>query len=200
LDLIERKSADFGHATNGHRARFVVPAVMEVTMMSHPFSAEARGIVEAPAETVFAFLDDQANLSSHMSKPSSMMLGTTMKIVMEPDHTKRVGSRFGFTGTVLGVPLKVEEVVTSRTPPSSKTWETTEEPTLWVIGQYRMGFELVPQGSRTQLRVHIRYARPAGILGGIMGWLLAPAYARWCTRVMVNEAVKHFGQAVAALA
>ena len=169
-------------------------------MTSYPFSAEARGIVEAPAEVVFAILDDQENLSSHMSKPSGMMLGTTMKIVMEPDHTKRVGSRFGFTGSVLGIPLSVDEVVTSRTPPSSKTWETTAEPTLWVIGRYGMGFELAPQGPRTGLRVHIRYARPRGLLGGILGWLFGPAYARWCTRKMVDDAARHFGHAVAELA
>jgi hypothetical protein len=169
-------------------------------MTSYPFSAEARGIVEAPAEDVFAFLDDQENLSSHMSKPSGMMLGTAMKIVMEPDHTRRVGSRFGFTGSVLGIPLRVDEVVTSRTPPSGKTWETTAEPTLWVIGQYGMGFELVPQGPRTGLRVYIRYARPKGLLGRLLGWLLGPAYARWCTSVMVKDAARHFGAAAAEFA
>ena len=169
-------------------------------MRSYPFIAEARGIIEAPADVVFAFLDDQENLSSHMSKPSGMMLGTTMKIFMDADHTKRVGSRFGFSGSVLGIPLKVDEVVTSRTPPSSKTWETTEEPTLWVIGRYGMGFELVPQGIRSELRVYIFYDRPVGLLGGILGRLLGPAYARWCTRIMVDDAAKHFGHALAELA
>lgn len=169
-------------------------------MTSYPFTAESRGTIEAPADVVFAFLDDQENLSSHMSKPSGMMLGTTMKIFMEPDHTKRVGSRFGFTGSVLGVPLRVAEVVTSRTPPSSKTWETTEEPTLWVIGRYGMGLELVPQGSRSELRVYIGYDRPVGILGGVLGWLFGPTYARWCTRIMVDDAAKHFGHAAAELA
>jgi hypothetical protein len=169
-------------------------------MTSYPFHEEARGVVEAPADAVFAFLDDQANLSSHMSKPSGMMLGTTMQIVMEPDHTKRVGSRFGFSGSVLGVPLQVDEVVTSRNPPSGKAWETTVEPTLWVIGRYGMGFELAPQGSRSELRVYIDYARPAGALSSVLGLFFGPAYARWCTRVMVNDAIKHFGEAVAAVA
>ena len=31
-------------------------------MTSYPFGAEARGIVEVPADVVFAFLDDQENL------------------------------------------------------------------------------------------------------------------------------------------
>lgn len=169
-------------------------------MTSYPYAAEARGIIEAPADVVFAFLDDQENLSSHMSKPSGMMLGTTMKIFMEPDHTKSVGSRFGFTGSVLGLPLKVDEVVTSRTPPTSKTWETTKEPTLWVIGHYGMGFELAPQGGRSELRVYIGYDRPTGILGGFLSWLFGPAYARWCTRKMVDDAAKHFGHVAAELA
>jgi hypothetical protein len=169
-------------------------------MTSYPFHAEARGIVEAPADAVFAFLDDQANLSSHMSKPSGMMLGTTMKIVMEPDHTGRVGSRFGFSGSVLGVPLQVDEVVTSRTPPSGKAWETTAEPRLWVIGSYGMGFELAPLGSRSNLRVYIDYARPAGAFGTILALFFGPAYARWCTRVMVTDAIKHFSAAAAEVA
>jgi hypothetical protein len=38
-------------------------------------------------------MDDQENLSSHMTKSSGMMFGTSMQIVMEPDHTKSVGSR-----------------------------------------------------------------------------------------------------------
>jgi hypothetical protein len=178
---------------------------MEARMTSYPFHAEARGMVEAPAEAVFNFLDDQANLSSHMSEPSAMMLGSTMKIVMEPDHTRRVGSRFGFSGNVLGVPLEVDEVVTARNPPSSqtpssKTWETVSEPRLWVIGNYRMGFELAPLGSRAELRVYIDYARPAGALGNILGLLFGPAYARWCTRIMVDDASKHFGLAQAAVA
>jgi hypothetical protein len=60
-----------------------------------------------------------------------------------------------------------------------------------------MGFELVPQGPRTGLRVYIQYARPRGLLGGILGWLFGHAYARWCTRKMVDDAARHFGNAVA---
>jgi hypothetical protein len=162
-----------------------------------PFFAEAKGRIGASAATVFDFLDDQANLSAHMSKPSGMMMGTTMDIHMEADHTRSVGSRFGFTGRVLGVPLAVEEVVTSRTVPSGKTWETTSEPLLWVIGAYAMGFELNPQGSSCELRVFIRYAHPEApvsrVLGVLFGWL----YARWCTRQMVRDAQAHFAMPLA---
>ena len=138
--------------------------------------AETRGSIDAPAATVFDFLDDQANLSAHMSKSSGMMLGSTMDIHMEPDHTRRVGSTFGFTGQVLGVRLKVDEVVTSREPPTRKTWQTTKEPTLWVIGPYEMGFDLTSAGPGSKLHVYIRYDLPSTGLPWLLGRLFGRSY------------------------
>lgn len=154
--------------------------------------AETRGSIDAPAAAVFDFLDDQANLSAHMGKSSGMMLGSAMAIHMEPDHTRSVGSAFGFTGKVLGVPLKVEEVVTGREPPSRKTWETTADPCLWVIGRYQMGFELTPDGRVTNVRVYIRYALPSVGLPWLLGRLFGGWYATCCTGQMVSDAQKHF--------
>ncbi len=163
-------------------------------MRTYPNSAETRGTIGAPVTDVFAFLDDQANLSAHMSKPSAMMLGSTMDIHMEPDHTRRVGSRFGFTGRVLGIPLAVDEVVTAREPPLSKSWETTREPQLWVIGSYQMGFALTAQGERTTMEVHIGYDLPASGLPHVLGRLFGRNYAKWCTSQMVSDARRHFSE------
>lgn len=163
-------------------------------MTEYPDFAEARGTIGAPPMVVFDFLDDQANLSAHMSQSSGMMLGSTMDIRMEPDHTRRVGSTFGFTGRIFGIPLAVDEVVTGRVPPTEKTWETTAEPRLWVIGRYQMGFELAPEGQQSSLRVYIRYALPEGGFKRLLGRLLGRSYAKWCTRQMVTDAQKHFSQ------
>jgi hypothetical protein len=166
--------------------------VREADMRTYPNSTEAHGTIGAPVTDVFAFLDDQANLSAHMSKPSAMMLGSTMDIHMEPDHTRSVGSRFGFTGCVLGIPMVVDEVVTSREPPFSKSWETTREPQLWVIGSYQMGFALTAQGKRTTIKVHLGYDLPTSGLPYVLGRLFARYYAKWCTSQMVSDAGKHF--------
>lgn len=112
---------------------------------------------------------------------------------MEPDDTRRVGSRFGFSGSLLGLPLCVEEIVTGRQPPARKTWETTAQPSLWVIGRYRMGFDIRPAGDLSILRVHINYALPEGGLPRLLGRLFGPLYARWCTTRMVKDAEAHFG-------
>ncbi|MEO6394789.1 MAG: SRPBCC family protein [Devosia sp.] len=167
-------------------------------MNAFPHHAETTGRIDAAAATVFDFLDDQANLSAHMSKPSAMMMGTTMDIQMESDHTRRVGSRFGFTGRVLGVPLLVNEVVTSRDVAKTKTWETTSEPTLWVIGSYSKGFDLAPHGSQCDLRVQIDYALPKSFFARMLALLFHRAYARWCTHQMVSDAQTHFAMLVAA--
>ena len=167
-------------------------------MRTYSGFAETRGHVDAPAATVFDFLDDQANLSAHMSKPSAMMLGSTMDIRMEPDHTRRIGSAFGLSGRILGMPLKIEEVVTDREAPARKTWETTTEPTLWVIGSYQMGFELSPSGQHSTLRVYIRYDLPSAGLPWLLGRLFGRAYAKWCTGKMVFDAQEHFNVSLSA--
>lgn len=161
-------------------------------MRAYAHAAAATGEIDAPAERVFDFLDDQANLSSHMSKPSAMMLGTTMSIHMDPDHTRRIGSRFGFSGRVFGIPLRVEEIVTARTPPRGKSWETTSEPVLWVIGSYAMSFSLVPRGGASTLSVHIGYDLPRAPLPRLLGSIFGGLYARWCVGQMLNDARRHF--------
>jgi hypothetical protein len=92
--------------------------------------------------------------------------------------------------------LSVDEVVASREPPVGKSWETIGEPRLWVIGRYRMGFELSPKPAGTTLRVFIEYLRPASGLPRLLGRFFGGTYARWCTRQMVTDAQKHFAGAV----
>ncbi len=161
-------------------------------MPSYDYFADAAGDVDAPIQTVFDFLDDQSNLSSHMSERSWMMLGSTMNIYMDERRTRSVGSRFGFTGRILGVPLRVDEIVTSRKPPLQKTWETTDEPTLWVIGRYEMGLDLSEHEGRARLRVYISYNLPAGWFQRLLGMAFGRTYGRWCTRKMVRDAQTHF--------
>ena len=154
--------------------------------------ADAVGSIAAPPEAIFDFLDNQSNLSAHMSKSSWMTLGTTMDIHMDDKLTRSIGSKFGFTGRILGIPLSVDEVVVAREPPLRKSWQTTSEPKLWVIGQYKMGLELAPQSGGAQLRVFIEYAKPQAGISRALGLVFAEMYARWCTQQMVTDAQKHF--------
>ena len=156
---------------------------------------ESSALVAAPAERVFAHIDDHSRLSGHMSGSSWMMGGGSMSIEADEGGGRKVGSRIRLAGTACGVALSVEEVVTEHRPPYAKTWETVGTPRLLVVGSYRMGFELTPRGEHSQLRVFIDYELPTGLVGHWLGRLFGGFYASWCTQQMVEDAVRFFAAA-----
>jgi len=157
-----------------------------------PRHYEAKSAINASAEMVFAHVDDQARLSSHMSQSSWETGGGSMKIEFDKDHGQTVGSLIRLSGRILGMTLLVEEVVAERTPPRQKVWETIGSPRLLVIGHYRMGFDIEPQGERSLLSVYIDYALPASGLARWLGWIFGGFYARWCVGQMVRDTAEHF--------
>ena len=160
-------------------------------MKKYPRFAEAAGPIAAPAATVFEFLDGQTHLASHMSGLAWKVVGTNLSTYMDGNRTRTIGSKFGFKGRILGLPLSLDEVVTSRDPGLRKTWKTCSLPKLWVIGAYVMGFELTPRPGGTVLRVFMEYLPTSARLPRVMRLWLADAYARWCTRRMVRDARAH---------
>ena len=146
--------------------------------------------IRATAEQVFAFVDDQLQFSAQMSTSSWMMAGSSMSTEVDADHGQRIGSHIRMSGNVLGFQLALDEVVTERRPPVLKARETVGTPRLLVTGNYRMGFELEPQGERTRLRVFIDYDLP--IRHRWLGRLFGGMYARWCLTQMAEGAVRKF--------
>lgn len=165
-----------------------------------PRRYESTAIVAAPAEQVFAHIDDHAQLSDHMTKSSWMMGGGRMTLELDEGRGREVGSRIRLAGRVFGMELSVEEVVIEHRPPHSKAWETVGSPKLLVVERYRMGFELQPRGEHSELRVRIEYELPRGPVTRWLGRLLGGVFARWCTRRMVDDAVKYFASALPARA
>ena len=161
---------------------------------SFPRCYETMASIAASPERVFEQVDDHTRLSSHMSQGSWKMGGGRMKVEFDEDHGQAVGSRIRLSGRVLGMNLSVDEVVVERTPPRRKSWETVGSPRLLVIGHYRMGFDIAPQGQGSRLCVFIEYALPPSGLARWLGWIFGGFYARWCVRQMVFDTVKHFEQ------
>jgi hypothetical protein len=156
------------------------------------FHAESTMAIAAPPDVVFKLLDDHKRLSSHMTKSSWMMAGSSMTIVTDEAHGQGIGSKMCLSGKVLGIELKVEEVVTQRQPPWKKTWATVGTPRLLVIGAYEMGFELSAQAPGSLLRVFIDYDLPSPGGSRWLGSLFGSTYAKWCTTRMATDAVAHF--------
>ena len=153
---------------------------------------EARSYVGADVDRIFTDLDDQVKLSSHMSESSWTMGGGRMKVEFGEGHGRKVGSTIRLTGSAFGLELSVDERVTERDPPYRKVWETIGRPSLVVIGSYRMGFELSPDGGGSQLRVFIEYELPMTIVGRRLGVVFGPLFAKCCKHQMVDGAIKQF--------
>ncbi|UIK03993.1 hypothetical protein [Neorhizobium galegae] len=96
--------------------------------MNYQRSASSTTVLSSPPEDVFEFLDDPTVLGAHMEKPSVMMLGATMTCDLDDAKGRAIGSVIRITGSILGIGLYLEEVVTERLPPLRKTWETRGRP------------------------------------------------------------------------
>ena len=148
--------------------------------------------VPAPAGKVFAFVDDHSRLSSHMSGRSWMMGGGKMSLEMDAGVGQVVGSRLRLHGKAFGISLSVEEVVSERTPPVRKAWETIGEPRLLVIGPYRMGVQIADRGAASELRIFIDYDLPTKEPWRRIGQMIGHRYASWCTTRMASDTLRHF--------
>ena len=157
-----------------------------------PYHNETSAAVSASAERVFALIDDHERLASHMSQSSWRMGGGRMTTVLDERRGRSVGSHIRVSGRILGLELSLDEVVTERAAPTRKVWETVGSPRLLVIGPYRMGAQITPSGIGSLLRVFIDYALPSPWPERWLGRVFGGYYARWCTRSMVNDAVREF--------
>ena len=159
---------------------------------SFPLHDESTALANAPLDRVFAYLDDPKALAAHMGESSMMMIGSRMSIDVDADGGRAIGSKIRMHGSMMGIPLSLEEVITERQVPYAKVWQTIGVPNLLVMAHYRMGFELTGKGESSLVRVFIDYSLPTEAPGSWLGRLLGGVYARWCTKQMAEDAARHF--------
>lgn len=155
---------------------------------------EEEALLPAPPAAVFGFLDDHSQMASHMNRPSWMMAGGRMNVEMDEGLGKALGSHIRMRGSVLGIQLFLDEVVTEREPPRRKAWQTVGTPRLIIVGPYRMGFEIGPENGGSRLRLFIDYEWPESKRTRWLGRLLGRTYARWCVRRMIADVRAHFNR------
>jgi carbon monoxide dehydrogenase subunit G len=145
---------------------------------------EQSRLVPLPPESVFKQIDDHKNLASHMNKSSWMLGGGSMKTMMDEGEGKKIGSHIMMDGSVLGLKVSLDEIVTKREPPYRKEWKTVGIPKLIVVGQYVMGVNIETWGNGSKVTVFIDYEYPDK--NAWLGKLFGKIYAKWCVRQMVN--------------
>jgi hypothetical protein len=151
---------------------------------------EESAVINANAEDVFAYVDDHARLSSHMSQSSWMMGGGSMETTIDEGKGQKVGSHIRMSGKAFGIPLFLDEVITKYEPPHRKVWETIGDVKLLVIGHYRMSIDIVPKNDSSLLRVSLDYDLPSNHVW--LGRLAGDRYAKWCVRQMISSVRNNF--------
>ena len=110
------------------------------------FHDESTSLAHSSNDSVFPYLADPKVLAAHMGKSSMMMLGSRLSI--ETDGGRMIGSKIRLNGSIMGIPISLEEVFIERHVPLKKVWETIGSPKLLVIAHYRMGFDVPPAAIR----------------------------------------------------
>ena len=144
--------------------------------------------IEAPAERVFAYIDDIRNLARHMSESGSMpMMGSKLKLeIMTPEPTG-VGAVYRYSGRMMGLTIDFSETVTGYVAGREKVWRTIGEPQLLIIAGYEMQVLVEPVSAMSsRLTIGIDYDLPRASIGRLLGWALAGPYSRWCLTSMVE--------------
>ena len=119
--------------------------------ISYPLHQHTDVQVSTDPVTLFAHLDDHMRLAAHIERPSLMTAGATMHIETDERQGRAVGSIISMHGRVLGLNLRLDEMVIEYDPPRSKVWETRGRPRLLVIGGDRMGFKVAERERGSQL-------------------------------------------------
>jgi hypothetical protein len=146
--------------------------------------------IQAPAEQVFAYVDDIRNVGWHMTERSSMaMMGSRLGLEILSEQPTGLGATYRYSGTMMGLSLDFSESVTRYIPNREKVWRTIGEPRLLIISSYEMRLAVEPlSAASSRLTISIAYELPRSAFWRIVGRLLAGPYSRWCLRQMVEDA------------
>ena len=134
-------------------------------------------IYNAPAEKVFSCIDDLGVTGMHMTKSSAMMMGSKLKLeYLTANHTG-LGSKYRWTGTMMGMKMDFTVEVTKWIEGVEKIWETIGEAKMIIYSWYRMHLFVNPieDEVKPNCRLHMKSQKvglqdlfPSFLLTGIV--------------------------------
>ena len=118
--------------------------------------------IQAPAQEVFAHIDDIRNVGGHMTEESSMaMMGSKLKVEVLSSNPTGLGATYRYSGKMMGLTLDFSESVTKYVRNREKVWQTIGEPRLLIMSSYEMRLSVEPlRPSSSRLTVSISYELP----------------------------------------
>jgi hypothetical protein len=150
--------------------------------------------IKASPEKVFETLDDLAVTGMHMTQSSAMMMGSKLNLQYLTDHPKGLGSKYRWTGKMMGIRLDFTVEVIKWIQGVEKVWETIGESRMIIYSWYKMKFFISGNESGSLVELSITYKKPHEWFAKIIAFLFADYYCSWCLKNMLIDAKKHLEQ------
>ena len=144
-------------------------------------------VYPASPQKVFHDLDDLGVTGMHMTKSSAMMMGSKLHLEYLTANHAGPGSKYRWTGTMMGMKMDFTVEVTKWIETVEKTWETIGEAKMIIYSWYRMHLLVSPKGNTTEAELSITYKRPKGWFAKIISFLFADWYCNWCLKNMLSD-------------
>jgi hypothetical protein len=144
--------------------------------------------INASPEQVFNTVDDLGVTGMHMTQSSAMMMGSKLHLQYLTENQKGLGSKYRWTGQMMGMNMDFTVEVTKWVKGVEKVWETIGEAKMIIYSWYRMNLLVSKQGNRSLVELSITYTKPKGWFARIISFLVAEWYCRWCLNNMLTDA------------
>lgn len=150
---------------------------------------EREMIINGSQEEVFAFMDDISNTGKHMTESSPAMAGSKLKIEWLSDYKTGLGTKYRWTGKVVGLNMNFTVEVSKWIKGKEKIWGTVGDSKMIVIDWFEMDLKVVPEkDGKSNVKLGINYTKHRGLFGFLLGnW-----YSKWCVKSMLKDTRKKF--------
>ena len=151
---------------------------------------ERTEVFSATPEQVFKCIDDLGVTGMHMTQSSMMMMGSKLNLEYLTEKHNGPGTKYRWTGKMMGMPMDFTVEVTKWIAYKEKTWETIGDTKLIIYSWYSMHLSILPSFSGCSAELSISYEKPKGFFYKILSFLFADWYCRWCLNHMLGDAKK----------
>ena len=141
-------------------------------------------------DIVFECLDNLGVTGMHMTQSSMMMMGSKLDLQFLTENHTGLGTKYRWTGKMMGIKMDFTVEVTKWTPGEEKIWETIGKPKMIIYSWYRMHLQLAKFPGGTSAELSISYEKPEGVFYKILSFLFADWYCRWCLKHMLEDCKK----------
>ena len=141
-------------------------------------------------DKVFKSIDDLGVTGMHMTKSSMPMMGGKLNLEFLTEHHTGLGSKYRWTGKVVGMIMDFTVEVTKWIDGREKIWGTIGTPKLILYAWFKMQLVVSTSPSGVQAELSITYEKPNGWFYRLLSFFLADWYCKWCLKHMLEDAAK----------